>query len=164
MISLGWRSPEMLKWCRERWVWAPQSRSTGTAISPRLSCSILMVMVPPAGRKRGRGKIPCPSQHGKSRGRTLRSPRSSWPPPGVKRRQPGQGRGRDELLSGLTVLEDLEALAPAFQYSMLAAVLAAYLKQAPFAQGHHGLARVDGTELGEPLVPVPMWPLMPASR
>ena len=44
MIAMGWRSPEMLKWCRERWVWAPQSLSAGTAISPRLSRSILMFM------------------------------------------------------------------------------------------------------------------------
>ncbi|MNZ41711.1 hypothetical protein D3C78_592670 [compost metagenome] len=45
MISMGWRSPEMLKWCRERWVWAPHSLSAGTAISPRLSRSILISMM-----------------------------------------------------------------------------------------------------------------------
>ena len=36
------RSPEILKWCSERWVWAPQSRSAGTSMGPKVSCSVLV--------------------------------------------------------------------------------------------------------------------------
>jgi len=33
-------SVEMWKWCRERWVWAPQSWPAGTSIGPKLSFSM----------------------------------------------------------------------------------------------------------------------------
>ena len=38
--SGGMRSPEMSKWCRERWVCAPHRRSAGTSMSPKVSFSM----------------------------------------------------------------------------------------------------------------------------
>ncbi|MNC34655.1 hypothetical protein D3C75_830980 [compost metagenome] len=77
MISMGWRSPEILKCCRERWVWAPHSRAAGTSISPKLSCSIRTVMV--ASHRETRSKESSfPSQHGKSPDRLLTSARLPW--------------------------------------------------------------------------------------
>ena len=40
MISAGMRSPEMRKCSRERCVWAPQRRSSGTSMGPKVSFSM----------------------------------------------------------------------------------------------------------------------------
>ena len=64
----GMRSPEILKCCSERWVWAPQRRSAGTSMGPKVSFSIRVgvVMASPStpfyadgarrSARRGRGR------------------------------------------------------------------------------------------------------------
>ena len=42
MSSAGMRSPEILKCSRERCVWAPHKRSSGTSMGPKVSFSILV--------------------------------------------------------------------------------------------------------------------------
>jgi hypothetical protein len=41
----GMRSPEILKCCSERWVWAPQRRSAGTSMGPKVSFSVRVAEV-----------------------------------------------------------------------------------------------------------------------
>ena len=55
MISRGCCSPEMSKFCSERWVCAPQSLSAGTSMGPKVSRSVRVVMgVPELSKWRAR--------------------------------------------------------------------------------------------------------------
>src|SRR5260370_31325790 len=44
MISIGVRAWPMRKFCRERWVCAPQYRSAGTSMGPKLSVSMRVAL------------------------------------------------------------------------------------------------------------------------
>src|SRR5690349_6559062 len=45
MIGLGCFSQPILKFCSERWVWAPQYLSAGTSIGPKVSVSVRVALI-----------------------------------------------------------------------------------------------------------------------